>query len=114
MKNFRIFLNLFFLIFVCAGICYYNYMYIDFGSIICVTNSINIFFNFICISSVTSLILSVFTVVDNIVLKKKVCYLEKCVDEFYENTIDYIDLFIVIITDLHKELASKDNDNIEQ
>ena len=103
MRHFKTFLTLLSIGFVCIGICYYNFVYIDFGNVLYVNQKISAVFALICIFSIVSLFLSITVVVDNFVLNKKVEKLMENTEEVYDNIVDFMDTYTCIAVKLkHK------------
>lgn len=103
MRHFKTFLTLLSTGFVCIGICYYNFVYIDFGNVLYVNQMISTVFSLICIFSLMSLLLSIIIIIDNFFLKKQVQRLMKNTEDVYDNIVDFMDTYTYIAVKLqHK------------
>lgn len=87
----------------CIGICYYNFVYIDFGNVLYVSQMTSAVFALICVCSVMSLLLSITTIIDNFFLKKRVEELVQNTGDVYDNIVDFMDTYTYIAVKLqHK------------
>lgn len=117
MRHFKTFSTLLSTGFVCIGICYYNFVYIDFGNVLYVNQDTSAAFTLICVFSIVSLFLSITTIIDNFILKDKVEELMKNTEGIYDNIVDFMDTYTYIAVKLkHKANKYKHSkrENIEQ